>query len=124
MLHQYFNSEFKSLFNSINKFKCSLLMSFLFLVQPGIFSKGLPSSGLINDTTKGQITVKLIETAGTNLVKYIGWSKGEDFEDGKLKSTQLFTKDTKDGYFRLDNFVPKKSSIVKKIDYLVLFDNV
>lgn len=98
-----------------------LLLLFSFIQQKS-FSEVYPSNKLINDTSKQQITIKLIETAGTDLVKYIGWSRGEDFDDGKLRAAQLFEKDKNGDYFRLDSFVVKRNTTAKRIDYLVLFD--
>lgn len=84
-----------------------------------------PPNEFINDTTTGIITIKVIETAGTNLVKYIGWSRGEDFIEGQLKIglKHEIEKDT-DGYFRIDSFKVRKYLNIKKIDVLILFDSL
>jgi pimeloyl-ACP methyl ester carboxylesterase len=122
MLHQTLSQRLKKKFFLSYIFKYSFLLSFFVFFYQIARSENFPSVSLINDTATHQITIKLIETAGTNLVEYIGWSRGEDFDDGKLKTPQLFTRDPKDNYFRLDSFAVKEGSTEKKIDYLVLFD--
>jgi len=78
---------------------------------------------LLNDTATGQITLKVIETAGTNLIKYVGWSRGEDFLENKLKIGNTHTFEvSNDGYFRINDFKIRKKNTIRKIDYLMLYD--
>jgi pimeloyl-ACP methyl ester carboxylesterase len=122
MFNPFYQKKINPSIIFIEKLKIYSLVLILFCFQQLLLAENKPSNLLINDTTKQQITIKLIETAGTNLVKYIGWSRGEDFDDGKLKSPQLFKKDPNGNFFRLDSFVVKKNSTISRIDYLVLFD--
>lgn len=89
----------------------------------GNFSRTDIELPFVNDTATGIITIKVIETAGTDMVKYVGWSNGEDFTDGKIKfgNTPVYNK-SDDGYFRIDSFITRKNKIAKKFDYLLLFD--
>lgn len=78
---------------------------------------------LINDTTTGQLLIKVIETGGTSLVKYVGWTKGDDFIEGKLKLNNRHEVEcSDDGYFRIDSFNIRRNNLVRQFDYLFLYD--